>query len=123
MGGDESDCAYPTTTSEPWLGEQQDEEEDKEYALPYNPYKNNMKKRKSRKRDHHSRRQSVLFGAENALAEQTRVDTVSLSTLLGALVAALAVWQMYRCWTQSGGYEKLADSRMAQRTEGVRSEY
>merc|ERR1712241_1127536 len=84
----EEDCSWPTTTSEPWLGAQADAEAD--YALPYNPYK----QQKSRKKDSH-RQEQEMFGEGNGVVGQAMQYQVSLSSVLLMLVAAFAVYQAY----------------------------
>merc|ERR1719230_2523641 len=82
---DPMDCVYPTTTSEPWLGEQD------EYALPFNPYKQSKKSsRKGRRQE-----EAMLFGADSAVAQAMQTQ-VSLSSVLLMVAAAFALYQAYR---------------------------
>jgi len=99
----EDDCAWPTTTSEPWLGAKGEAD----YKLPVNPYARSSKQRRAE--DH--KQESVLFGGQGAIAE-TMQSTVSLSTLLMMVAAAFAAFQLYRCIAlrKAAGYSKLADA-------------
>merc|ERR1719230_1673230 len=88
--GPDADCelvttSEPTTTSEPWLGEQD------EYALPFNPYKQSKKSsRKGRRQE-----EAMLFGADSAGAQAMQTQ-VSLSSVLLMVAAAFALYQAYR---------------------------
>jgi len=93
---DELDCSWPTTTSEPWLGAQED------HQLPYNPHKVN--KQSSRKGRH---QEAMLFGGESAVSQAMDYQ-VSLSSLLLLAIAAFAVYQTYRWFAGSKGDKMVA---------------
>merc|ERR1719420_1382678 len=81
-----SDC--DTTTSEPWL-----EAKDEEYALPFNPYK--QAKKSARKGASHRQEEAMLFGGDNVVGQAMQYQ-VSLSSVLMMVIAAFAVYQVYR---------------------------
>jgi len=78
----EDDCSWPTTTSEPWLGEK--------------VQGSSMRRNSKRSRQ----QESMLFGGEGAVA-QTMSTQVSLSTVLLVVAAAFAVYQLYRWYANS----------------------
>jgi len=87
----EDDCAWPTTTSEPWLGA-----------------KLGAKQRRGKASAH--KQESALFGGEGVISE-TMQSTVSLSTLMMLVVAAFAAFQLFKWWSarKVGRYTKVAD--------------
>jgi len=93
---DAEDCEYDTTTSEPWLNEQQESK--------YSQQRSYSGKRSGKKSN------SVLFAGETTTVEQAMQTQVSLSTLLMFVVAAIALYQMYSCVAQrngGGGYKQI----------------
>merc|ERR1712129_584136 len=86
----EDDCAWPTTTSEPWLGAK----DASNYDLSVNPYAKSSKQRRANSH----KQESVLFGGEGAISE-TMQSTVSLSTLMMFVVAAFAAFQLFKWWS------------------------
>jgi len=86
----EEDCSWPTTTSEPWLGAQAEAD----YALPYNPYKQQQMRKQSSKKDSHRQEEAMMFG-DNGVVGQAMQYQVSLSSVLLMLVAAFALYQAY----------------------------
>merc|ERR1712087_265013 len=73
--GEDADCAWPTTTSEPWLG---------------------AKVLRSRKGGSPQRRAEQKMATSLNIGEQMQSTTVSLSTLLFVVIAAFAVYQLYQ---------------------------
>jgi len=88
ISGEDADCTLPTTTSEPWL-----EAKDEDYSLPYNPYK--QSKKSSRKGANRHQEEAMLFGGDNMVGQAMQYQ-VSLSSVLMMVVAAFAVYQVYR---------------------------
>jgi len=88
--GEDADCEFvpTTTTSEPWL-----EAKDEEYALPFNPYK--QAKKSARKGASHRQEEAMLFGGDNVVGQAMQYQ-VSLSSVLMMVIAAFAVYQVYR---------------------------
>jgi len=91
--GEDADCDLPTTTSSEWL-----EAKDEDYSLPYNPYKQS-KSKKSRKGANRHQEEAMLFGGDNVVGQAMQYE-VSLSTVLLMVIAAFAVYQVYR-WVSS----------------------
>jgi len=115
---DETDCTWPTTTSEPWLGAKAKAKrkssrlETKKVAhsqtkkVAHSQTKNSH----SKKAQHHQEKQEkALFGAGiKSVMELLVKYQVSLSTVFLASVAVLAVLQLYRWWSRRhDGYSKL----------------
>jgi len=111
--GEDADCELPTTTSEPWLGAQEED-----YQLPYNPYKQSKSKKSSRKG--HRQEEAMLFGGQNVVGEAMNYQ-VSLSSVLLLVIAAFAVYQVYRWFANSKGYKAVAAPVQAQRTQYYQS--
>ena len=89
--GEDAECDLPTTTESEWL-----KAKDEDYSLPYNPYKQS-KSKKSRKGRHQE--EAMLFGGDNVVGQAMQYE-VSLSTVLLMVIAAFAVYQVYR-WVSS----------------------
>merc|ERR1719495_1730216 len=87
---DPDDCIMTTTTttSEPWL-----EAKDEGYALPFNPYK--QAKKSARKNANHRQEEAMLFGGDSVVGQAMQYQ-VSLSSVLMMVIAAFAVYQVYR---------------------------
>jgi hypothetical protein len=79
----ETDCSWPTTTSEPWLGAK-------------------AQSGKGSKRAG-ARQENVLFGGE---FQETMSTQVSLSTVLLCVAAAFAMYQVYRWYSNSVAQKK-----------------
>merc|ERR1740123_193437 len=90
---DVEDCEYDTTTSEPWLNAKSESK--------YSRSSSNKRGRNS------NRQESMLFGGESTVGAAMQTQ-VSLSTVLVFAVAALVVYQAYKCLAgRNGGYKQI----------------
>merc|ERR1712181_116489 len=96
---DAEDCEYDTTTSEPWLNAQAEQQES-QYSHAQRSYSG--KSKRSGKNSN-----AMMFAAANgettSTVEQAMQTQVSLATLLMFVVAAVALYQMYSCVAQRNG--------------------
>merc|ERR1712013_288510 len=95
----ETDCSWPTTTSEPWLGAKPDAEG----LLPKPKPKDAQLKPKPKNAADKS--EALLFGGETAVGQAMNTK-VSLSSVLLLVLATFAVYQLYqRCATADNKIE------------------
>merc|ERR1719420_2727987 len=98
----ETDCSFPTTTEEPWLGAKPDADEKGLLPKPKPQPKDALKPKPKNAENKH---EALLFGGETVVGEAMNTQ-VSLSTVLLLVLAAFALHQMYqRCATRKNGSE------------------
>merc|ERR1711971_603585 len=107
---DAEDCEYDTTTSEPWLNAQAEQQESQYAHTQQRSYSGNSKR--SGKKSANSMMFAAANGETTSTVEQAMQTQVSLATLLMFVVAAVALYQMFLCVAQSngGGYKQIRNA-------------
>jgi len=108
--GEDADCAWPTTTSEPWMAAKANS------MRRSNAMRSNSKKGKNSQSQRSTAEQKMARSV--SIGEQIQSTTVSLSTLLFAMAAAFVVFQMYQCRHAAASHTKTV-----QLTEGAQRGY